>query len=116
MSLTVRNGVASFEKGAGEWLLVREDRESSALQHVAELDEGGVNGKELEVVGRVARFCGHCSSTEEPQRLETTLDDLVDRASDGLGARVRVDAQFGAGDRVEEEGCFRESMFCFGES
>ena len=91
VALSVRNGVATFEKAAGEWLLVREDRESLALQHVAELDESGVDGEKLEVVGRVAGFWGRCSSTEEPQGLEMTFHDLVDRARDGLGACVHVD-------------------------
>ena len=49
--------------------------------------------------------------TEEPEWLKMTVDDLVDRARDRLGAHVSVDAEFGIGGRWKKRVAFARHCF-----
>ena len=102
VSLSIGDGVAGFKEGACQRFLVREDLETSSLQHMAEFEDRRVNREELEIIRRVSGLSRRGMSTEEAEGLEVACDDLMDGARDGLGVRVGVDAEFGARRRMEK--------------
>ena len=91
VALPIRDGVTSFKESASERLLVREYAESAAFEDVSKLHDRAVNRWKFQIIRRVAGF-GFRWSTEKSEGLKTTVDGLVDRACNGPGARVRVDA------------------------
>jgi len=62
-------GVRDLVKGEGQRLMIREQRELAALQHVAEVPDGLHTGEELPVKRRVVDLGGGELLREEPQRL-----------------------------------------------
>ena len=59
-------GVAGLKESAHQRFLIREYSEAPSFEHVPKLEDCGVDRHEFQVVGRVAGFGGHCSSTENP--------------------------------------------------
>ena len=72
MPLSVGDWVPCFKESSRQGFLICPDAKTSALEYVPELDYSAVDSQQLQIVGRISRFCPGGSPAEKSEGLKMT--------------------------------------------